>query len=74
MAPRQTTVSGYPAFTQDPCTPYLRERAFVYVRAGAVLYTVMGDSTYVTSSQLIPVVEQLIAKYQQYAPKERGTP
>ena len=64
MVPKLTTVSGYRAYTEDPCAPDTGGN--VNVLAGSVFFRVNG---YVTSAQLTPVVEQLIAKYKPYFPK-----
>lgn len=64
MVPKRTTVSGYQAYTEDPCAPDVGGKVDVLV--GSVLFRANG---LVSSAQLIPVVEQLIAKYKQHVPQ-----
>lgn len=67
----KTTVSGYEAFTDDDCAPVdnsVRQptSATLNVLAGDAWITVGGGGTHfgpLTSSQLIPIAKELIARY-----------
>lgn len=68
--PKQTTVEGYPAFTEDTC-PADGAAGAVFVLVGPVQFTAhaWAPQFNLTSAQLVPLVEQLIAKYKQYVPQ-----
>ncbi|MBV8080546.1 MAG: hypothetical protein JO186_09270 [Actinobacteria bacterium] len=70
MTPQLTTVEGYPAYTEDPC-PDASGWSMVRVLVGghATFAVSAGRPTFnVTSQQLIPLVEQVIARYKQFVP------
>lgn len=68
--PKRTTVEGYQAFTEDTC-PADGSAGMVAVLVGPVQFAVHAFSSQfdLTSAELTPLVEQLIAKYKQYVPQ-----